>query len=328
MTRSRSHSWRGALVMALIPVLALVLGHFLPTYPLRILDMILLYAILGLGLNIVVGYAGLLDLGYVAFYAIGAYSWALLASGQFDIHLPFALVLLIGASLAGLAGILLGIPVLRLRGDYLAIVTLGFGEIIRLLMNNLDAVTNGPQGISRIDEATLFGWTLQTPLDFLYLLVALMVVVFLFVWRVQVSALGTALAAVREDQDAARGCGINTTRVKLVAFGFSAFIGGAGGVVFAAMQRFVSPESFTFWESLVIVLVIVIGGLGNPFGALLGATLLILIPEMLRAYADYRLLLYGMALVVIILSRPRGLIARQFGPTWLMRKLGGRDAEV
>lgn len=328
MTRSRSHSWRGALVMALIPVLALVLGQFLPTYPLRILDMILLYAILGLGLNIVVGYAGLLDLGYVAFYAIGAYSWALLASGQFDIHLPFALVLLIGASLAGLAGILLGIPVLRLRGDYLAIVTLGFGEIIRLLMNNLDAVTNGPQGISRIDEATLFGWTLQTPLDFLYLLVALMVVVFLFVWRVQVSALGTALAAVREDQDAARGCGINTTRVKLVAFGFSAFIGGAGGVVFAAMQRFVSPESFTFWESLVIVLVIVIGGLGNPFGALLGATLLILIPEMLRAYADYRLLLYGMALVVIILSRPRGLIARQFGPTWLMRKLGGRDAQV
>lgn len=328
MTRSRSHSWRGALVMALIPVLALVLGQFLPTYPLRILDMILLYAILGLGLNIVVGYAGLLDLGYVAFYAIGAYSWALLASGQFDIHLPFALVLLIGASLAGLAGILLGIPVLRLRGDYLAIVTLGFGEIIRLLMNNLDAVTNGPQGISRIDEATLFGWTLQTPLDFLYLLVALLVVVFLFVWRVQVSALGTALAAVREDQDAARGCGINTTRVKLVAFGFSAFIGGAGGVVFAAMQRFVSPESFTFWESLVIVLVIVIGGLGNPFGALLGATLLILIPEMLRAYADYRLLLYGMALVVIILSRPRGLIARQFGPTWLMRKLGGRDAQV
>lgn len=328
MTRSRSHSWRGALVMALIPVLALVLGQFLPTYPLRILDMILLYAILGLGLNIVVGYAGLLDLGYVAFYAIGAYSWALLASGQFDIHLPFALVLLIGASLAGIAGILLGIPVLRLRGDYLAIVTLGFGEIIRLLVNNLDGVTNGPQGISRIDEATLFGWTLQTPLDFLYLLVALMVAVFLFVWRVQASALGTALAAVREDQDAARGCGINTTRVKLVAFGFSAFIGGAGGVVFAAMQRFVSPESFTFWESLVIVLVIVIGGLGNPFGALLGATLLVLIPEMLRAYADYRLLLYGMALVVIILSRPRGLIGRQFGPSWLMRRLGGGDAQI
>ncbi|MCB4770120.1 branched-chain amino acid ABC transporter permease [Ancylobacter sp. Lp-2] len=315
--------WPGALAMLAVPVLLLIFGPHLPSYPLRILDMILLYAVLGLGLNIIVGYAGLLDLGYVAFYAIGAYSWALLASGQFDIHLPFALVLLIGASLAGLAGILLGIPVLRLRGDYLAIVTLGFGEIIRVLMNNLDRVTNGPQGIARIDEAHLFGWTLSTPDDFLYLLVAMLVVVFLFVWRIQESALGTALSAVREDQDAARGCGINTTRVKLVAFAFSAFIGGGCGVVFAAMQRFVSPESFTFWESLVIVLVIVVGGLGNPFGALLGATLLILLPELLRAYADYRLLFYGMALVVIILARPRGLISRQYGPSWLMRRLGG-----
>lgn len=315
--------WRGALVLLLIPILTLIAGQFLPTYPLRILDMILLYAILGLGLNVIVGYAGLLDLGYVAFYAIGAYSWALLASGQFDVHLPFALVLLIGASLAGIAGVLLGIPVLRLRGDYLAIVTLGFGEIVRVLMNNLDAITNGPQGIARIDAARLFGWTLQTPYDFLYLLVAMLIVVFLLVWRVQESSLGTALSAVREDQDAARGCGINTTRVKLVAFGLSAFVGGACGVVFAAMQRFVSPESFTFWESLVIVLVIVVGGLGNPFGALLGATLLILIPEVLRSWADYRLLLYGIALVAIILSRPRGLISRDYGPSWLMRKLGG-----
>lgn len=314
---------RGAAALLAVPALVLVIGHFLPTYPLRVLDMILLYAVLGLGLNIVVGYAGLLDLGFVAFYAIGAYSWALLASGQFDIHLPFALVLFIGAGLAGLAGILLGIPVLRLRGDYLAIVTLGFGEIIRVLMNNLDGLTNGPQGIARIDEATLFGWTLATPLDFLYLLVGLLAVAFLFVWRIQESALGTALAAVREDQDAARGCGIDTTRVKLVAFGTSAMIGGACGVIFAAMQRFVSPESFTFWESLVIVLVIVVGGLGNPFGALLGATLLILVPELLRAWADYRLLLYGMALVLVILARPRGLIARDYGPSWLMRRLGG-----
>nr|WP_281502884.1 branched-chain amino acid ABC transporter permease [Ancylobacter crimeensis] len=307
----------------LLPVAVLILGQFLPTYPLRVLDMILLYAILGLGLNIVVGYAGLLDLGFVAFYAIGAYSWALLASGQFDIHLPFWLVLIIGAGLAGIAGILLGIPVLRLRGDYLAIVTLGFGEIIRVLMNNLDGLTNGPQGIARIDEAHLFGWTLSTPLDFLYLLVGLLIIAFLFVWRIEGSALGTALSAVREDQDAARGCGIDTTRVKLVAFCTSAMIGGAGGVVFAAMQRFVSPESFTFWESLVIVLVIVVGGLGNPFGAILGATLLILIPEMLRAWADYRLLLYGIALVLIILSRPRGLLPRAYGPSWLMRRLGG-----
>ena len=307
----------------MLPAIVLIVGAFLPTYPLRVLDFVLLYAMLGMGLNIVLGYAGLLDLGYVAFYAIGAYTYALLASPQFDLHLPFVLILIIGAGLAAVAGVLLGIPVLRLRGDYLAIVTLGFGEIIRVLMNNLDWVTNGPQGIARIDEASIFGWHLSTPLDFLYLLVALTVAVFLFVWRLQESSLGIALAAVREDQDAARGCGIDTTGVKLVAFATSATIGGLGGVVFAAMQRFVSPESFTFWESLSIVLVVVIGGLGNPIGMVLGAGLLVLMPELLRAYADYRQLLYGAALVLIILARPMGLLRREYGPSWLARKLMG-----
>ncbi len=307
-----------------MPLALLALGRMLPTYPLRVLDLVLLYAMLGMGLNIVVGYAGLLDLGFVAFYAIGAYTYALLASGQFGLHLPFGLILLIGAGLAALAGILLGLPVLRLRGDYLAIVTLGFGEIVRVLMNNLDVLTNGPQGIARIDEARLFGWTLSTPLDFLYLLVALVVVVFLFVWRVQHSALGIALFAIREDQDAARGCGIDTTSAKLIAFATSAMIGGLGGVIFAAMQRYVSPESFTFWESLTIVLVVVVGGLGNPFGAMLGAALLILIPELLRGYAEYRQLLFGVALVVIILARPMGLIRRDYGPGWLLDRLRTR----
>ncbi len=310
--------------MALMPVAVVVGGMFLPAYPLRILDFVLLYAILGMGLNIVVGYAGLLDLGYVAFYAIGAYTYALLASPQFDLHLPFLLILVIGAGLAALAGVLLGIPVLRLRGDYLAIVTLGFGEIIRVLMNNLDRVTNGPQGIARIDEASLFGWHVSTPVDYLYLLVGLAVLTFLFVWRLQESAFGTALAAIREDQDAARGCGIDTTGVKLIAFATSATIGGVGGVVFASMQRFVSPESFTFWESLSIVLVVVVGGPGNPFGVMLGAGLLVLIPELLRAYADYRQLLFGVALVLIILVRPMGLIRREYGPSWFVRKLMAR----
>ncbi len=307
--------------MALMPIAVVVVGLFLPAYPLRILDLVLLYAMLGMGLNIVVGHAGLLDLGYVAFYAIGAYTYALLASPQFDLHLPFLLVLLIGAVLAALAGVLLGIPVLRLRGDYLAIVTLGFGEIIRVLMNNLDALTNGPQGIARIDEAVIFGWHLSTPADYLVLLVGLVTLTFLFVWRLQESSFGIALAAVREDQDAARGCGIDTTGVKLIAFATSATIGGIGGVVFASMQRFVSPESFTFWESLSIVLVVVVGGLGNPFGVILGAGLLVVMPELLRAYADYRQLLYGIALVLIILARPMGLIRREYGPSWLARKL-------
>jgi branched-chain amino acid transport system permease protein len=313
-----------AALMVLPPIAIAVFGPMLDTYPLRILDQILLYAMLGMGLNIVVGYAGLLDLGFVAFYAIGAYSYALLASGQFGVHLPFPLILLIGGALAGVAGVLLGIPVLRLRGDYLAIVTLGFGEIIRLLLNNLDWATNGPQGVSRIDAASILGWQLATPQDFLYLLLALVVVLFLLVWRLQGTALGLTLAAVREDQDAARGCGVNTTQVKLAAFGTSATIGGLAGVVFAAMQQFVSPESFTFWESLMVVMVVVIGGLGNPFGPILGATVLVLVPELLRAYADYRQLLYGMALVIAILLRPGGLLPRQYGPSWLMRKLAGR----
>jgi branched-chain amino acid transport system permease protein len=315
---------RALAAMALMPVAVVVVGMFLPAYPLRILDLVLLYAILGMGLNIVVGYAGLLDLGYVAFYAIGAYAYALLASPQFDLHLPFPLILAIGAGLAALAGVLLGIQVLRLRGDYLAIVTLGFGEIIRVLMNNLDWMTNGPQGIARIDEASLFGWRVSTPVDYLYLLVGLAVLTFLFVWRLQESALGTALSAVREDQDAARGCGIDTTGVKLIAFATSATIGGVGGVVFASMQRFVSPESFTFWESLSIVLVVVVGGLGNPFGVMLGAGLLVLVPELLRAYADYRQLLFGVALVLVILARPMGLIRREYGPSWFARKLMAR----
>ena len=314
---------RALACLAPVPVAVVVAGVFLPAYPLRILDLALLYAMLGLGLNIVVGYAGLLDLGYVAFYAIGAYTYALLASPQFDLHLPFPLLLVIGAGVAALAGVLLGIPVLRLRGDYLAIVTLGFGEIIRVLMNNLDGLTNGPQGIARIDEAVVFGWHLSTPADYLGLLVGLTVLTFLFVWRLQESSLGLALAAVREDQDAARGCGIDTTGVKLVAFAASATIGGIGGVVFASMQRFVSPDSFTFWESLSIVLVVVVGGLGNPFGVILGAGLLVVIPELLRAYADYRQLLYGVALVLIILARPMGLIGREYGPSWLARKLTG-----
>jgi len=310
--------------MAALPVLILAIGSVLPAYPLRILDAILIYAILGLGLNVVVGYAGLLDLGFVAFYAIGAYCYALLASDQLGLHWPFPVVLLTGAAAAGLAGVLLGLPVLRLRGDYLAIVTLGFGEIVRILMNNLDSLTNGPQGIARIDPARIGGWTLATPLDYLYVLTGLAVLVFLLVWRIQDSALGIALAAVREDQDAARGCGVDTTRVKLVAFGLSATIGGAGGVIFAAMQRYVSPESFTFWESLLVVMVVVVGGLGNPFGALLGAVLLVVVPELLRSYADYRMLLYGAALVAVILLRPMGLLPRRFGPGWLVRRLDGR----
>jgi len=277
-----------------------------------------------MGLNMVVGYAGLLDLGFVAFYAIGAYSYAILASGQFDIHLPFGVVLLIGGMLAGLAGVLLGIPVLRLRGDYLAIVTLGFGEIIRLFLNNLDRLTNGPQGISRIDQPHIFGFALTTPQDFFWLLMPLVAVAFTLAWRLENSILGLGWAAIREDQDAARGIGIDTTVAKLLAFGLSAILGGFAGVIFAGFQRFVDPVSFTFWESLTVVLIVVIGGLGNLIGVLVGAAALIILPELLRDYSEYRMLLYGLALVIVILLRPRGLIDRRYNPAWLIRRLGWR----
>ncbi len=295
-----------------------------PTYYVRVVDMALIYVLLGTGLNMVIGYAGLLDLGFVAFYAIGAYSYAILASGQFNIHMPFALVLVIGGALAGLAGVLLGIPVLRLRGDYLAIVTLGFGEIVRLLLNNLDWLTNGPQGISRIDEPRMLGFALATPQDFFWLLLPLVAVAFTLVWRLECSILGLGWAAIREDQDAARGIGINTTFAKLLAFGLSATLGGVAGVVFAALQRFVDPVSFSFWESLTVVLIIVIGGLGNLVGVAVGAAALIVLPELLRNYAEYRMLLYGAGLVAVILVRPRGLIDRRYDPAWLMERLGWR----
>src|SRR6185295_9298672 len=279
--------WRGrmrAVGILLLAAAAIIVAMLhAPTYYVRVVDTVLIYMLLGMGLNMVVGYAGLLDLGFIAFYAIGAYSYAILASGQFDIHLPFLLVFFIGGGLAGLAGVLLGIPVLRLRGDYLAIVTLGFGEIIRLLLNNLDVLTNGPQGISRIDRPDLFGVVLQSPRDFFYFLLVLAILAFALVWRLERSMLGLAWSAVREDQDAARGVGINTTLVKLAAFGLSAMIGGIAG-----------------------------------------ALALVVIPELLRSYSDYRMLFYGAALVLIILLRPNGLVPRRYGPAWLMSCLGWR----
>lgn len=309
------------LVMILIVLIGLVaVTSYLPSYPVRIINSVLIYVLLGIGLNIVLGYAGLLDLGFIAFYAIGAYAYALLASDQLGIHLGFGLTLMIGALAAGLVGLLLGLPVLRLRGDYLAIVTLGFGEIIRILFNNLDAVTNGPQGIFAIDAPEIFGFPLTRPLHFFYLLMAVDLVFILLVWRMENSMLGLAWRAVREDQDAARGVGVNTTLVKLAAFGLSASIGGVAGVIFAGMQRFVSPESFGFWESLTIVLVIVVGGVGNILGVIAGAIVLVVLPELLREHADLRMLIYGIVLVSVILLRPDGILGQRFNLAWLLRR--------
>lgn len=324
------------LVAAALLILPLVLTQ-IGTAWVRIANLAILFIFLSLGLNIVVGMAGLLDLGYVAFYAVGAYTWALLASPHFNLHLPFWAILPLGALLAGLAGAILGAPTLRLRGDYLAIVTLGFGEIVRIFMNNLSApfnITNGPKGVTRIDGMqvgdmnfmqtdTLFGIGFTGPAKYYYLLLLLLLLVIVVNLRLQKSRIGRAWVAIREDELAAKAAGINTRNVKLLAFAMGASFGGIAGGMFAAMQGFVSPESFILHESIMILAMVVLGGMGNVWGVIAGALLLSFIPEVLRYTVQpaqmalfgrmliepevLRMLIFGVALVLTMRFRPAGL---------------------
>ncbi len=299
---SRYGPWALLVLLALAPFR---LGD--ATAVVRVMDLIAIYSLLALGLNVVVGFAGLLDLGYVAFYAVGAYLYAFIASGQFNLHAPFLVALVLGGGIAACFGVLLGIPVLRLRGDYLAIVTLGFGEMIRIFLNNLDVVTNGPKGISLIDAPDIFGYKLSTPTHIYYLLLVLLALSVLFLKRLEVSRVGRAWAAIREDEGAARAMGINTTNLKLMAFAIGATTAGLAGVVFAGLQGFVSPESFIFWESLMILSMVVLGGIGSIPGVIVGAAILIGFPEIFRQWADYRLLVFGLAMIAMMLLRPQGI---------------------
>jgi branched-chain amino acid transport system permease protein len=297
----------------------------------------LLYIMLALGLNIVVGFAGLLDLGYIAFYAVGAYLYALLASPHFGLHLPFWVILPLGAALACLFGVLLGTPTLKLRGDYLAIVTLGFGEIIRIFMNNLNApinVTNGPQGVNLIDPLRFGNWSFAKresilgvdfsgPQKYYYLLLLLTIAIVFLNLRLQNSRIGRAWEAIREDEIAAQAMGINTRNIKLLAFAMGASFGGVAGGLFSAMQEFVSPESFGLMESISVLSMVVLGGMGNIGGVVLGALLLTFTPEVLRDAVipvqqalfgrtlidpeSIRMLLFGGAMIAIMLFRPAGL---------------------
>jgi branched-chain amino acid transport system permease protein len=314
----------------------------------RIADMALLYVLLALGLNIVVGYAGLLDLGYVAFFAIGAYMYALMASPHLTetfpaiaamfpdgLHSPIWLIIPAAAGLAGLFGVLLGAPTLRLRGDYLAIVTLGFGEIIRVFMNNLDQpvnITNGPKGMGQIDSLSFFGMSFGKKIDvfgvefssvtlYYYLFLVLVMFSVIISHRLQLSRVGRAWMAIREDEIAAKAMGINTRNLKLLAFGMGATFGGVSGAMFASFQGFISPESFSLMESVMIVAMVVLGGIGHLPGVILGAIALSALPEVLRYVAgplqsmsDGRLdasilrqLLIALAMISIMLLRPRGL---------------------
>jgi branched-chain amino acid transport system permease protein len=257
-----------------------------------------LYIILGLGLNLQVGLTGLLDLGYVAFYAIGAYTYVL----------PLAAVL------AGFAGVLLGIPVLRMRGDYLAIVTLAFGEIVRILATNLKGLTNGSQGIVGIDPPVLFGLQLKTGTHFYYLILVFLIVTIFFVSRLNRSRIGRTWTALREDEDVAQMMGINTTTAKLLSFGLGAMIGGVGGAVFSAWQSSIFPDNFNLLVSINVLCLVIIGGMGSIPGVVLGAVALITLPDILRQFSDYRMLLFGLLLIVMMIARPDGFIPAKRPP--------------
>jgi branched-chain amino acid transport system permease protein len=347
-----------AAALIALPLMVQLLGQRFDTGVsgwVRIMALALLYVLLALGLNIVVGYAGLLDLGFVAFYAVGAYMYALMASPHLSetfegfkalfpngLHTPIWVVIPAAALLAALAGVLLGTPVLKLRGDYLAIVTLGFGEIIRVFMNNLEHpvnITNGPRGLDRIDPmsigvpgtdmvfsfgsktVSLFGMNLPSVTLYYWLFLALVIGSLLLCYRLENSRIGRAWMAIREDEIAAKAMGINTRNMKLLAFGMGATFGGVSGSMFAAFQGFVSPESFSLMESVMIVAMVVVGGIGHLPGVVVGAILLAALPEVLRYVAGdvqnltggridasiLRQLLIALAMIIVMLWRPRGL---------------------
>ena len=292
-----------------VSAFALAFPFVFSLYQTNIMITALIYVVTGLGLNIVVGLAGLLDLGYVAFYAVGAYSYALL---NYHFGLTFWMVLPIGAGMGLLFGILLGFPVLRLRGDYLAIVTLGFGEIIRLVLENWNEFSFGPSGIANIPRPGFLGieMSLQQVTIYIYfLMIALALFTIFVVRRLQDSRIGRAWIALREDEVACQAMGIDKTRTKLSAFAMGATWAGMAGVVFAAKTTFINPASFTIWESIIILCVVVLGGMGSVVGVIFGALILILLPEYLRAFSEYRLLIFGAILVVMMVFRPGGIVS-------------------
>jgi branched-chain amino acid transport system permease protein len=320
--------WFGALLLLAAAVMPLTPMADQKTMDLSVL--ILTYVMLGWGLNIVVGLAGLLDLGYVAFYAVGAYAYALLSTQW---GLGFWVVLPIAGMFAASFGILLGFPVLRLRGDYLAIVTLGFGEIIRLVILNWFDLTNGPAGIGGIPGPTFFGAVFaetappgkqtfaammgipfngnQRLVFLYYIILVLALITNFFTQRIRRLPVGRAWEALREDETACRALGINPTNTKLTAFAIGAMFAGFAGSFFAAKQRFISPESFVFIESAIILAIVVLGGMGSQIGVVLASVLLIGLPEWFRDLGGYRMLAFGLAMVLIMVFRPRGLIAHR-----------------
>ncbi len=309
--------WRGYLFFLPLAVFPLVDNN---AYHLDVATNVLIYVLLAMGLNVVVGFAGLLNLGYAAFFAIGAYTYALV---NLHANVPFWLGLPLAGITSMLFGFLIGIPSIRVRGDYLAITTLGFGEIVRIAFNNLDSLTGGPNGLLGIDRPTLwvprldggFHWDLwsfsvnATP--YFYLTLVLVAITALLLFSMSDSKIGRALVAIREDELAANCMGIPTLKVKLYAFGVSSFIAGIAGSVFAAKQTIVTPDSFDFVLSVLILAMVVLGGMGNIWGAALGAVVLGVLPELLREFAAYRMLIFGLLMILMMIFRPQGILGGQ-----------------
>lgn len=296
-----------------VVVLGIAIAYPLVTslYQTNIMISALIYVILALGLNIVIGLGGMLHLGYAAFYLVGAYTYGLL---NHHFGLSFWLALPLGAGLSALFGILLAIPVLRLRGDYLAIVTLGFGEIMRIVATNWSSLTFGPSGVKNIARPGFFGvdFSLSQAMNFMYFICIVLVLLTIFIVnRLENSRIGRQWVAMGEDDVAARAMGVNTVRAKLTAFAMGALWAGLAGVIFAAKTTFINPESFKVWESVLILSMVVLGGMGSIPGVIVGALLLILMPEYLRAFSEYRLLIFGALLVIMMVFKPAGLIPKR-----------------
>ncbi len=306
-TLSNPQNFKPAMIA--VGVLAVVFPFVFSIYQTNIMITALMYVMLGLGLNIVVGLAGLLDLGYVAFYAVGAYSYALL---NYHFGIGFWTALPIGGALAAIFGIILGFPVLRLRGDYLAIVTLGFGEIIRIILENWNEFSFGPSGIANIPRPGFLGMKLSLEYSIIYmyfLMIGLTLFTIFVVNRLQDSRIGRAWIALREDEVACQAMGIDKTKTKLTAFSLGATWAGMVGVIFAAKTTFINPASFTVWESIIILCIVVLGGMGSVVGVIVGAFILMLLPEYLIAFSDYRMLIFGAILVTMMVFRPGGIIS-------------------
>jgi branched-chain amino acid transport system permease protein len=306
-----------------LPVLVLAGAALAPLiapndYVIGVMARICLYSLLALGLNVVVGFAGLLDIGYVAFFGIGSYVYAFLASPHFGIHMPFIPVMAIVTIAAAVSGILIGAPTLRLRGDYLAIVTLGFGEITYICLVNLDRpinITGGPSGLISIDPPSFFGYVIERNIQYYYLFLATLAMVLVTSVRLRDSRIGWAWQAIREDELAASAMGVNTTIAKLQAFAIGATFAGFAGGSLASWQRSVFPDNFLFHESINILVMVILGGMGNVYGVILGAAIVVAMPEVFRDLALYRPLSFGLLLMVLMIVRPQGLFpARTASP--------------